>query len=287
MTKLHAELDGAFRCGQPAPLLSAFVEGCIENARGYHDRGAKYTVFAPHAGGLPDVANSLMTIRRLVYDEGDLTLRELLSIVRNDWQGHEALRLQVGRRFPLYGNDDPEADAMARRVFDDYVEAAGSVKERNGVLRPPGISTFGRELAFREHRLATTFGRRKGDTLASNLSPTPGTDLHGPTAAMKSYCGMDFERLPNGAPLDLKISPGALHGGAGTDALVGLMRTFIDLGGMFLHIDVVDAETLRAAQRAPDAYPNLAVRVSGWSARFTTLSRDWQDMIINRTEHAL
>ena len=283
----HGMADGAFTGGPPCPLLSLFVDGCIEKARGYHDRGAAHTVLAPHAGGLPDTANSLYVVKRLVYDEGRLTLPEFVDTLRADWEGNEALRSEVARHFELYGNDDPEADEMARRVYDDFVALAGLVRERNGVLRPPGISTFGRQLEFRRHRLATFFGRKKGDILASNLSPTPGTDRHGPTAVVKSFCVMDFTKLPNGAPLDLKVHPSSVKGEAGKRALVGLMRTFLDMGGVFLHVDVVDSDMLRDAQQNPGKYPNLSVRISGWSARFATLDKDWQDMIIQRTEQRM
>jgi len=276
--------DRAFSGGPPAPLLSIFVDDCLENGRGYHDRGARYTVLAPHAGGLPDTANSLLAIKTLVYDERRLSLRELVAILRRNWEGHETLRRQIQQQLVLYGNDDPAADAMMRRLYDDYVALAGAVHERAGVLRPPGISTFGREIEYREHRAATAFGRRQGDLLATNLAPTPGSDTRGPTAVIRSFCGMDFEKLPNGVPLELKILPDAVKGETGLLVLTALLRTFVALGGLYLHIDVVDTELLRDAQRHPDRYPNLCVRVSGWSAQFATMGRQWQDMIIQRTQ---
>jgi formate C-acetyltransferase len=264
--------------------VSLFVEDCIEKARDYRDRGAHYNVRAPHAGGIPDAANSLLAIRKLVYEEGRMSLPELTEILSRDWEGHEHLRREMRQRFPMYGNDDAEADAMVRRIYDDYVALAAAVKDRHGILRPPGISTFGREIVFREHRTATAFGAKKGEILATNFAPTPGTDMRGPTALMRSFCSMDFSKLPNGVPMELKIDPGSVKGETGIDALVTLMRTFIELGGVFLHIDVVDTDLLRDAQQHPERYPNLSVRISGWSARFATLSEDWQDMVIQRTE---
>jgi pyruvate-formate lyase len=281
---VHRGIDGAFQGGPPAPLLSLLVEGCIETGRGYHDRGARYTVMAPHAGGLADTANSLYVIKKAVFDDQLVTWPTLLAAIRANWQDQEPLRRQLAGRYELYGNDQPEADAMLRRVYDDYVEIASQTPRRSGVLRPPGISTFGREIAWRKHRLATAFGRRCGEILATNLAPTPGTDKGGPTAVIKSFCSLDFLKLPNGVPLELKILPSTLRGETGTQALVALMRSFVELGGVFLHIDVVDSELLRAAQREPEKYPNLAVRISGWSARFATLDRNWQDMIIQRTQ---
>jgi len=288
LEEFHRGADEAYRSGSPAPLLSMFVEDCIARARGYLQRGTHYRVVAPHAGGLPDTANSLLVIKKLVFDEGSIGLQEFLQVLRDNWGGHEELRRDMQQRFTLYGNDDPEADTMLGRVYDDYVELAGLVREREGVLRPPGISTFGREVsAFRESRAATPFGRYRQEVLATNLAPTPGTDQRGPTAVIKSFCSLDFGKLPNGVPLELKIHPAALEGEHGIAVLVSLMRTFVELGGIYLQIDVVDSALLRDAQQHPEKYPNLSVRISGWSARFATLSKEWQDMIIQRTEQML
>ncbi|OGV68650.1 MAG: hypothetical protein A3K19_14895 [Lentisphaerae bacterium RIFOXYB12_FULL_65_16] len=271
----------------PCPLLSLLVDDCIERGRSYLDGGPRYTVRSPHAGGLFDVANSLLVIRRLVYEERTLSLSEFAAIVQADWAGHEELRQRIRSRFDFCGNDSADADALLRRVFDDYTDMVGQVPERFGVLRPAGISTFGREgSAYLPHRTATAFGQKKGAILAPNFSATPGTDRRGPTAVIKSHCSVDFSRLPCGTALDLKILPASVEGKTGIQALSGLMRTFVQLGGIFMQIDVVDGNLLRDAQEHPDKYPNLSVRISGWSARFATLTKEWQDMIIARSELA-
>ena len=263
------------------------VEGCLEKGRGYHDLGPKYTVFAPHAGGLPDAVNSLYVMKKLVFEEKRLTFGELRRILREDWQGHETLRREIQRRFELYGNDRAEADAMMARVFDDYTEIVWGNREIAGILRPAGISTFGREANWRDLRAATPFGSRRGDVLATNLAATPGTDRHGPTALMKSHCKMDLRRVPCGVPLELKLHPTSLKGEEGLSSLVSLLKSFVSLGGFYLQVDVIDTQVLRDAQKHPDRYPNLCVRISGWSARFTTLPRDFQEIVIQRTEHYL
>lgn len=280
-------IDTRFLDGSPAPLLSLLVEGCIDNGRGYHDRGPRYSVMAPHAGGLADTANSLYVIKKAVFDDGMVAWPQLVDAIRNNWEGHEPLRQQVMRRYVLYGNDNAEADAMLQRVYNDYIEIGSQTPRRAGVLRPLGISTFGREIEWRSHRLATAFGRRTGDILATNLAPTPGSDTCGPTAVIKSFCSLDFTRLPNGVPLELKIFPDCVRGESGLKALISLLRSFVELGGVFLHVDVVDSELLRAAQREPEKYRNLAVRISGWSARFATLDREWQEMVIQRTQQRM
>jgi pyruvate-formate lyase len=292
--QLHARIDehntgadGYATNAHPAPLVSLFVDDCIERGRGYYDRGAHYSVLAPHAGGIANVANSLLAIKKLVYEQKSLSLSEYVAILRANWQGQENLRKLVLSRMPAYGNDNDEADVMAKRIFDDYTDYAAKVRERNGVLRPAGISTFGREIEWTAQRKATADGHLKGEFLATNFSPSPGTDAKGPTALLKSYCKMDFARLPNIGTVELKVLPASVTGEAGVKALVGLMRSFVKLGGCFMHIDVVDTAMLLDAQRHPEKYPNLAVRIAGWSARFATLNKNWQDMVIARTQQVV
>ncbi len=282
---VNACINGYRSGGDPAPLAALLVDGCIEKARGYHHLGPVYTVHSPHASGLQDAANSLLVIRQLVYRERRFGPAEFADILRADWQGHETLRRRIACSFEFFGNDSPEADAMVSRVFDTFTELVGRVRIRDGVLRPAGISTFGREMSlFRDKRAAAASGHHKGDVLACNFSPTPGTDRYGPTAVIRSHCSVDFGRLPGGTALELKILPSSVAGEEGLNALEGLMRAFVQLGGIFMQIDVVDTALLRDAQEHPERYPNLSVRVSGWSARFATLDRDWQDLVIRRTQ---
>ena len=289
---LHSRLDGLQRAldgswknvDAPCALASVFTQGCIEKGRGYFGGGPQYNMMGIHYGGVSDTANSLLVLKKLVYEDGYMTLPEFLEILEKDWNGNEGLRRLIQNRFTFYGNDDAEADAMMNRVFDDYTEMVAEVKDRNGVKRPCGISTFGREIDWRMERRATPEGSRRGDILATNCSPTPGSDRKGPTSALNSYCKLDFSRSCSGATLELKVLPSSVKGENGIKALVGLMKTFREKKGFYMHIDVVDTATLADAQRHPEKYPNLPVRVAGWSARFTTLCKDWQDMIIQRTQ---
>ena len=280
----HAMADNWCTGGPPTPLLSLLVDDCIERAKGYYERGSRYYVLAPHAGGMADVANSLLVIKELVYDRKVLSLTDFADILRGNWQGQEHMRRKIARTFEFYGNDSEAADAMMQRVFNDYAAMVAEVPRRNGVLRPAGISTFGRQIEYAPRRAATPSGALAGTYLASNCSPTPGTDLHGPTAVLRSYCKLDFERTPNGATLELKVHPESVKGEKGIAAMVALMRTFVALGGWYLHVDVMDSALLADAQAHPEKYPNLSVRIAGWSARFATLNKEWQDMIIERTQ---
>lgn len=152
-------------------------------------------------------------------------------------------------------------------------------------LPPNCVSTFGREIEWLPYRLSAPEGTTAGTILAGNASPTPGTDTEGVTAVIKSYCKADLTEMVTGTALDLKISPKTLSGENGIAALKSLLLGFIRLGGFFVQIDTVSAQTLKAAQKNPQEYKTLSVRVSGWNARFVTLTKEWQDMIIQRTEY--
>ncbi|MHB9133459.1 MAG: pyruvate formate lyase family protein [Armatimonadota bacterium] len=284
VAQIHRDADTFALHGPPSVLVDLLERDCIAQARGYHNRGARYNVVSPHAGGLPDAANSLLAINKVIYRQRRLPLPEFVRCLRYNWVGYEELRQQIANEIPYYGNDNPEADAMTRRIFDDFLAEVEAVPERNGVLRPAGVSTFGREIGWRLERKATADGHLDGAILATNFSPSPGTDREGPTAVIRSHCAMDLRRLPNGTALELKMDPSCVEGDAGVQALIALMRAFVDLGGFFMHIDVVSRAILRNAQQHPEKYRHLAVRVSGWSARFITLDADWQEMIINRTQ---
>ena len=133
--------------------------------------------------------------------------------------------------------------------------------------------------------MASPHGRWQGEVLAANASPTPGTDKEGATAIIRSYCKADLSKLATGAALDVKLLPSSVEGEDGLQALISLMRGFVSLGGFFMQPDVVDASLLREAQEHPEDYQTLSVRVSGWNARFVTLDREWQEMVIEQNEH--
>lgn len=274
---------------KPSSVVSLFEQGCLEKGQFYDDLGPDYTLRSPHIGGAPDVANSLHAINQLVYQEKKVTLEELVALLRCNWAGAEALRQYVRSKYSYYGNDTDEADRWHTRVLNDFADLVHAcAKDRPCPVKfIPGVSTFGRQVDWLPNRTATAFGYRKGDILAGNDSPTPGTDCAGATAMIKSHCKADLVRQSCGAALDVKILPATLSGQNGVEALMGLMRGFLALDGFFLQLDAVDVETLRAAQNNPQDFKTLSVRVSGWNARFVTLNREWQNMIIERNAQGM
>ena len=267
----------------PCTVVSLFEQGCIEKGLSYYEGGPVYHVTSPHIGGLPDVVNSLYAIKKLVFDDQKVSFDALMEILRNNWEGHEDLRLYAVNRYNYFGNDNDEVDCISQQIIEDFADICDAIGEKSRHITPAGVSTFGRQLEWSAYRLATPFGKKANTVLAGNFSPTPGTDKEGATAIIKSYCKANLRRTVTGAALDVKLLPASVNCENGVDMIVSLLRGFVTLGGFFMQLDVADTELLKAAQEHPEDYRNLSVRVSGWNARFVTLDKAWQDMIIAQT----
>ena len=268
----------------PCTVVSLFEQGCIEKGLSYHEGGPVYHVLSPHIGGLADTVNSLYAIKKLVFEDRRLTFKEFMTILRENWEGHEPLRQFVLNKIVYYGNDNPECDGIAAAILSAFADFCAENDGKTPYMFPAGVSTFGRQLEWAPHRLASPHGRRQGEVLAANASPTPGTDKEGVTAMIRSYCAADLRRMVTGAALDCKLLPSSVAGEDGLAALVAIMRGFVAEGGFFLQPDVADAAVLRDAQAHPENHQTLSVRVSGWNARFVTLCKEWQDMVIGQNE---
>lgn len=268
----------------PCTVVSIFEGGCIEKGLSYNEGGPVYHVFSPHIGGLADTVNSLYAIKKLVFEERRMTFKEFMSVLRNNWDGHEPLRQFVLNKYTYYGNDNPDSDAIAARILSAFADFCAENDGRSPYFFPAGVSTFGRQLEWAPHRLASPHGHRKGEVLAANASPTPGSDKEGVTAMIRSYCAADLTKMVTGAALDCKLLPSSVDGEDGITALISIMRGFVAEGGFFLQPDVADGKILRDAQANPKDYQTLSVRVSGWNARFVTLCKEWQDMVIAQND---
>ncbi len=281
----HATLeDWKWRqVGPPCEVVSLFVEDCAKNGRQYYRGGPRYTVFSPHIGGAPDAGNSLHAIDKIVFKEKLVSFAELMNALRNNWEGYEELRQYAMNRITYYGNDDDEADSYVVRVLDTFADMVLGYNGKCPVKYIPGVSTFGRQIDWMHSRMPSPMGTKRDAILSGNDSPTPGTDTEGATAVIKSYCKANLRKQACGAALDIKLHPSAVAGENGVAALIAMQKTFVQLGGFFMQTDVIDAEVLKAAREHPEQYKTLSVRVSGWNARFVTLNKEWQDMIIERT----
>jgi formate C-acetyltransferase len=271
------------------PLLSALTFDCIERGRDVTKCGARYTMWHVMGEGVANTINAMAALREMVFQDGSLTMGDLLSALAADWEGHENLRQRIISRAPKFANDDARADDIGREMMAHFVERARVHAERwyPTVIFPRSVGTFSWYVSIGREVGATPDGRRRGEAVAANFSPVPGTDASGPLAAISSYVGMHSGECAAGAPIDLRLSKSGLKGAAGTERLAGLIETFIHLGGNMLTLTVTDVQELKRAMEQPEEYRHLRVRMGGWSAYFTMLSREQQLLHIRRVEHGL
>ena len=268
----------------PTPFLSLLIDDCIETGKDYHDGGARYNTSYIQGVGLGTMADALTALKYQVFEQGAVSMEALLEALSKDFQGHEKLRLTLLERTPKYGNDDDYPDDVMREVFEAYFEAVdGRPNTKGGRYRinllPTTVHVY-----FGSVVRATPDGRRAGKPLSEGISPVQGMDRKGPTAVLKSAAKMDHART-GGTLLNQKLSPGLLDTQEGLEKWAHLVRSYFRMDGHHIQFNVVDAETLRAAQANPEEYRDLIVRVAGYSDYFCDLGETLQEEIIARTEH--
>jgi len=220
-----------------------------------------------------------------VFEDAQATMQELCGALDADFKGFAQLRGAL-LAAPKYGNDDDYADSVGREVIEAFVETVARHAEshRTAIRFPCGAGTFSWYIGIGEGLGASADGRLSGQPVSSNFSPALGRDLEGIPAAVLSYAKMGRSNLPAGAPLDLRLARRLVRGEEGAARMVALVRSFVDTGGSMMTLTVADTEELRAAQRQPDRYRSLRVRMGGWCAYFTMLSREQQEHHIRRQE---
>jgi formate C-acetyltransferase len=274
----------------PTPFLSALLDHRLEIGQDVsRGGGPNYRNLQSLVQGIPNAADSLAAIRKLLFEEGRLTGAELLEALRTDFQGPrgEEIRQLLLHRAPKYGNDDDSVDLLAAELFREYAREITQYTPPRGGYYGPSIQSLSGNVPQGRRVGATPDGRRAGAPLADNASPSPGADRGGPTAVMHSAAKLDAVLASNGMILNLKFHPSALKGEGQLRKFVALLRSFVDLKGMQVQLNVLSAELLREAQQHPESYRNLVVKVAGYSALFSLLDRELQDQIIARTTHRL
>ena len=269
----------------PVPFLSVITNDCIARGRDYNAGGARYNTSYIQGVGIGTITDSLAAIKKYVYERGDVTLERLVNALEHDFEGEDWLLALLKTRAPKYGNDDDYADSIMSRVFHDYLGMiSGRPNMRGGMYRVNMLPTTC-HVYFGEVMQATPNGRCAGKPLSEGISPTQGSDSCGPTAVIRSAAKMDH-LMTGGTLLNQKFTPSVVKGEAGLDHMADLIRAYFDLDGHHIQFNVIDRETLLAAQRNPDDYKDLIVRVAGYSDHFRNLSRALQDEIIARTEQS-
>jgi formate C-acetyltransferase len=268
----------------PAPFLSLLTDDCIARGKDYHAGGARYNTTYIQGVGVGTITDELSAIKKHVYEDRTLSMSALLEILAVDFAGHERERQMLLNRTPRYGNDDDAADDLMLRVFEAYFNAVDGRKNLRGGEYHINLLPTTCHVYFGSVTGATPDGRKAWTPLSEGVSPVQGADRNGPTAAARSVAKMDHVRT-GGTLLNQKFTPQVLANDEGLDKLVQLVRGYFKLDGHHIQFNVVDVETLRAAQQNPEQYRSLIVRVAGYSDYFCDLSKTLQDEIIARTEH--
>jgi trans-4-hydroxy-L-proline dehydratase len=266
---------------RPNFLLSSMIADCLERGRSQQDGGARYPDYGGTPLGIQNAADSLQALKTAVFDERFCTAGELTAALTADFQGWASLQARL-KAVPKYGCGDAAADAMMRRVLASVCAAFDSYTNRHGGRVKPIIFTFvwapemGRALG------ASPDGRRAGAPIAHGVTPQAAGMTEGLTAAIGSLAALDLDLVSGGASTMWDLDPAWIS----PELLTAIVRTFVRRGGQIFQGNMTSVEDLRRALEAPESYPNLIVRVGGFSARFAGLGKDCQREIIERYRHA-
>jgi formate C-acetyltransferase len=283
------KIDYAQQRLKPLPYLSLLIDDCIDRGRDITAGGAVYNHSGPQGVGIGTAADSLSVIKQLVFDEKSLAGGELLKALRVNWEGYEPLYALVNSdRTHHYGNDDDYADDIAKFVMATYCKHIEHRPTAHGGDFMPGVFSVTNNVLHGTFVSATPDGRKAGEPVSDCMGPVHtqccSHDRRGPTAIANSVAKLDHSRIGNGIILNWKFAPSAVSGETGRDSLIGLMDTYFKNGGMQSQFSIVGRDMMLAAQKKPEKYKDLVVRIAGYSAYFVELSTELQNDLIGRTE---
>ena len=270
----------------PNPLVSATMDGCMENGADVMWGGAKYNSTGDSGVGIGNVADSLNVINHCCFEKRVCTTRELYDAIIANWEGYEDLRAYIINEAPHYGNGIPECDRFATFAAQCFADAINMLTGPRGRCSA-GMYPVTTNVMFGMCTAATPDGRMKGEPLADGIAAPQGYDKNGPTGVIASIAAIKQDDFPNGTLMNLKFHPTAVAGEGGWIKLSELMKTYFDLGGMELQINIIGTDTLKDAQKSPEKHKDLVVRVAGFSAYFVELHPSGQADLIRRTELAM
>ncbi len=277
-------IDRMFAKYAPAPFLSVVIEDCITKGQDYYAGGPRYNTNYIQCTGLGTITDSLSALKKHVFEDCKISMEQMLEAVANNFAGHEFMRQTLINRTPFFGNNDDYADDIAVRIYQDLLAAIdGKPNVRGGEFHLNMLSTtchvyFGKVMG------ATPNGRLAGKSISDGTSPSHGADTHGPSAVIRSLTRLDHT-MSGGTLLNQRFLPSLLKREQDVVKLGHLIRTYFTLGGHHIQFNIVDTATLKAAQKNPEDYKDLLVRMAGYSDYFNDMNADLQQEIIDRTEN--
>ena len=277
-------IERMFSLYAPATFLSLYIDDCIEKGKDYYSGGARYNTTYIQCTGLGTITDCFTTLKKHVFEEGKYTMDEVLQACAKNWEGEEKMRQYIRNHTPFFGNDDEYADTIAVRVYDDLVKAIeGRPNTRGGKTQLNMLSTTCHNY-FGSVCGATPNGRMAHFAISDGTSPAHGSDSHGPTAVIKSLGKLD-QTKSGGTLLNVRFVPQLLKREEDQKKLGSLIRTYFKFGGHHIQFNIEDTATLHDAQKHPDEYKDLLVRVAGYSDYFNDMTEQLQNEIIARTEN--
>jgi formate C-acetyltransferase len=270
----------------PSPLIAATIDDCLVRGKDLGQGGPLYNTVGFVGAGLANASDSLLALKQVVFDEKRFTMDQVLDALKGNFEGQEQMRLYLQNRVAKWGTNDPEADEMAKRVADHFCNTVHGFTNARGGVCQAALFTLVYALSAGKLTGALPDGRKAHESLAPGVGSMYGRDKKGVTGLIGSVTKLDFNETPNGAVLDVTLHPTSLIGEEGLNALVTIIKTFFAQGGYAIQFNVFDVETLRDAQRHPERYASLQIRVTGWSVYFTSMSREEQDQFILRNIHS-
>ena len=266
------------------PPFSIFFDGCADNLSDIWHGGAKYNNFGCHGTGIANAADALTAIKKCVFEDKSITKEKLLSALEADFEGYESVRNHL-KSAPKMGCNDDYADSIACEIMETFSSNMnGRQNGKGGIWRAGTGSAM--EYIFKGRECpATADGRKKGEPYSSSFSPSLGVKPDGLLSVLQSFTKYDMTNIINGGPLTIEIHDSVLRNEMGIKKTAMLVKTFITLGGHQLQLNSLDKETLKDAQAHPENYPNLVVRVWGWSGYFNELDIEFQNHILSRLEY--
>ncbi|MBP5387286.1 MAG: glycyl radical protein [Prevotella sp.] len=277
-------IERMFSLYAPATFLSLYIDDCIEKGKDYYSGGARYNTTYIQCTGLGTLTDCFTTLKKHVFEDKRYTMEQILEAVADNFKGNEVMRQYIRYHTPFFGNDDDYADTIAMRIYEDLVKAIeGRPNTRGGKTHLNMLSTTCHNY-FGSVCGATPNGRLAHFAISDGTSPAHGSDSHGPTAVIKSLGKLD-QTKSGGTLLNVRLVPALLRREEDMRKLGSLIRTYFKLGGHHIQFNVVDTETLHDAQRHPENYRDLLVRVAGYSDYFNDMTEQLQNEIIARTQN--
>lgn len=267
----------------PAPLTALMMHGC--GVTGFDVlEGCKYQNIGFHGVGLSTAADSLCAVRYLIYETGQATAQQLLQALSDNFDNEPQMLSLLRLKAPKVGNNDDAADSVMTLLLNQFADALeGHKNDRGGVYRA-GTASAMYYIWYGDTLPATPDGRKTGEPLPANYSPSLFAKLRGPLSTVLSFTKPNLVRTANGGPLTLELHDTVFHSEDSTEKVAQIVKLFIDRGGHELQINAVNRENMLEAQKRPADFTNMIVRVWGWSGYFVELGKEYQDQIIKRTE---